>query len=298
MKQKLEGTVKKCFKKMGFNITRAGLTNKDQIYAQLYEASDIKARRFYNIGAGLFKHPYWTNIDYYSDWYGGNEIDINLDLLKCPELPIPDKSANVIYTSHTIEHLTDEAVQNIFNESHRALKAGGYLRATTPNIDLYRRVLDNGDADFWKWQQDLYMNLNREELARKGLAPMKERPSNSQIFLCECATQTSSVHIESNGGAITDETLDMLFQKYPFEVAMDLIKSRCDIAQQYQYPGHHINWFHKEKLFEMLQCAGFQDIYLSAYGQSLCPVLRDTELFDSTHPQISIYIEARKGCEK
>lgn len=35
-----------------------------------YPADSIKGRRFYNIGAGSFAHPYWTNIDYATGWYG------------------------------------------------------------------------------------------------------------------------------------------------------------------------------------------------------------------------------------
>jgi len=44
------------------------------------------------------------------------------------ELPIENDSAEVVYSSHTVEHITDEAAQKMFNESYRILKKGGILR--------------------------------------------------------------------------------------------------------------------------------------------------------------------------
>lgn len=44
----------------------------------------------------------------------------------------------------------------------------------------------------------------------------------------------------------------------------------------------------------MLEIAGFNKIYLSGYGQSFCPILRDVAVFDNTHPKISLYVEAIK----
>jgi hypothetical protein len=35
-------------------------------------------------------------------------------------------------------------------------------------------------------------------------------------------------------------------------------------------------------------------MYRSGYNQSVSPLLRNSTLFDSTHPQMSIYVEAIK----
>ena len=40
--------------------------------------------------------------------------------------------------------------------------------------------------------------------------------------------------------------------------------------------------------------AGFTKIYLSGYGQSFSPVLRNTFFFDNTAPELSLYVEAFK----
>jgi hypothetical protein len=44
----------------------------------------------------------------------------------------------------------------------------------------------------------------------------------------------------------------------------------------------------------MLKNAGFENIYLSGYGQSFSPVLRNIYFFDNTHPKVSLNVEAFK----
>jgi len=47
--------------------TKQKRLNKDIItletYKKYFPEDSIKYRRFYNLGAGKFRHPYWTNID-------------------------------------------------------------------------------------------------------------------------------------------------------------------------------------------------------------------------------------------
>ena len=44
----------------------------------------------------------------------------------------------------------------------------------------------------------------------------------------------------------------------------------------------------------MLREAGFQEVYASRWGQSRSAVMRDTGYFDTTTPQLSMYMEAIK----
>lgn len=44
----------------------------------------------------------------------------------------------------------------------------------------------------------------------------------------------------------------------------------------------------------MLEIAWFKKIFKSGWGQSFSPLMRDTFLFDKTHPKISLYMEAVK----
>ena len=57
---------------------------------------------------------------------------------------------------------------------------------------------------------------------------------------------------------------------------------------------NHRNWWTWGKAERMLREAGFDDVWLSAYGQSYGPAMRNTMIFDSTHPRISLYVEATR----
>ena len=63
---------------------------------------------------------------------------------------------------------------------------------------------------------------------------------------------------------------------------------------QMQNPSYHINWYSKNKISKLLKKAGFSKIQISGYGQSQIDILRDTEYFDNTRPEISLYVEAFK----
>ena len=113
--------------------------------------SDEEWRRLYNIGAGGLRHWAWTNVDCASDWYEaqqGQEF-IDLDLQDFDRLPLEDARAEAFYTSHTIEHVTDDAVAHLLAEIHRCLKPGGVLRLTCPDIDLAYRAYRDGDRDYF-----------------------------------------------------------------------------------------------------------------------------------------------------
>ena len=284
--------VKAAISRAGYSISKAHNLHDLELYKRIYGEDKVAAREFYNIGAGLFKHPAWTNIDNYSDWYSGNRIHINYDLFACQSLPLDGESASIVYSSHTIEHISDEAAQNMLNESHRILRKGGFVRLTTPNIDLYYKSVLNKDYAFWQWEIDTYSRPENMRRAAIGI-PMKD-VSIQQLFLFAFASQTSLLHINDDTNKISEEEFTAIFTSNKYEEALDIVKSRIRMDLISKYPGNHINWWNEVKLFKMLRTAGFSNIYLSAYGQSLCPVLRNINYFDNTHPTISIYVEATK----
>lgn len=287
----IEKTVQTILGKFDVKLKRIK-TNDLNLYHEIYSKDDIQNKRFYNVGAGLFNHPAWTNIDYYSEWYNDNFIHINLNLLECPPFPVESDSALVVYTSHTTEHITDEASQNMFNEAHRILKKGGFIRITTPNIELYYRNFLYKNYQFWKNYINTYSIP--KNMKRVGFKLPLNSVSLKQLFLLCFAGQTTLVHEDESTYKINDTEFDEIFAKYKFEDALDFIKSKCSLDIHKKYPGNHINWWSKDKLFRMLEEAGFTDIYLSAYNQSLCPIMHNTLYFDNTHPEISIYVEAKK----
>lgn len=236
------------------------------LYYELYNKESVEDRKFYNIGAGGFRHLAWTNVDHESEWYKdslGTDF-IDWDLLSLTPLPVESDSAEIVYSSHLIEHITNDAARNLFNEAFRILKKNGIFRVTAPNIDLDYRAYKERDRHYFYWLEEPY--------------------SVQQLFRSHFATSAS----------ISDSELNEIFGKMEYEKALDYCISKCSVEEQKKHPGNHINWWNAKKLFRTLETAGFRNILLSSYGQSFSPVLRETMLFDNCHPKISFYMEATK----
>jgi predicted SAM-dependent methyltransferase len=286
--------IKNILSKTGYQVSKIDRSNDIGHYIKLFGEEAVLNKTFYNIGAGSFFHPCWTNIDHYTDnnyfKKNGQVKGINYDLFSLQPLPLTNADANLIYISHTIEHVTNEAVQNIFNESFRVLKKNGILRIATPNIDIEYRAWRESDRDYFFWL-DWYSKP--EDVIRAKITMPLNKASISQIFLENFAAYASSLHTEGNE-KISDKELERIFNEMSYIDALNYCISKCPVELQKQNPGNHINWFNKEKLFRMLKQAGFEKIQHSAYGQSFSPVMRNLKYFDSTLPKVSLYIEAVK----
>ena len=73
-------------------------------------------------------------------------------MLSMKPVEINDSSTEIIYSSHVIEHLTDEAVLFFFKESFRILKKGGLIRITAPDVDLHYKAMIKNDTEFYYWK--------------------------------------------------------------------------------------------------------------------------------------------------
>ncbi|PCJ53760.1 MAG: hypothetical protein COA79_22625 [Planctomycetota bacterium] len=63
-------------------------------------------------------------------------------------IPEENTSADVIYSSHMIEHIEKEDVESFLKEARRILKSGGVIRIAVPNIKYHvENYLNTGDAD-------------------------------------------------------------------------------------------------------------------------------------------------------
>lgn len=69
--------------------------------------------------------------------------DIVLHDLRKP-LPWADGSADAVYTSHTLEHLTKDQGEHFISECHRVLRSDGILRVVVPNLRGYVDEYTNG----------------------------------------------------------------------------------------------------------------------------------------------------------
>lgn len=280
--------VASCFLKAGFRLVRIHRDGFDRLYHKHYSEEVLKKRRFYNVGAGSFYHKYWTNLDYASNWYKDVQKQIvNYDLMRCDPLPVETGTAEVVYTSHTIEHVTEVAVRNLFHEAYRALRSGGYFRVTTgPDADLDYAALMRGDEDWFYWDEAYSLVGCFEHIFHQPATsvPLEER------WLHHVASQLARNNRSPSAVKFGAPEIRALLSEKNMQDVLDHFTSFCVFNPE--YPGNHISWWNFDKISRFLREAGFSRIYRSGYGQSFCPILRDTSLFDNTHPQMSVYVEA------
>jgi predicted SAM-dependent methyltransferase len=251
-------------------------------YFMHYAAELIQKKRFYNIGAGAFRHPFWTNIDKVSDHYAALQKGaavLPYDAMSDDPFPVAEGSAAVFYTSHMIEHIRDDEVRRLFGHVHRALMSGGIFRVVCPDMELEYRAYRNGDRSFFYWM--------------KGWEG-DPQATIDQLFVSHFAQQATCLTRHRVADPLTNEEIREVFSSRPFEEAMDYCAARHDPAIQRQNPGLHVSWWTADKLARFLKEAGFSDVYRSGYGQSMSPALRNTYYFDNSMPAVSLFVEGRK----
>lgn len=290
MRNLAKSFVKRCADLMGVAILR----KNDDLRLKLYQvafSSDILAKKpFINIGAGSFWHPYWTNVDYVSDWYSSVQRDVvHYDIMSKEPLPFDDQSIKIAYTSHTIEHVKDECVAKLFGEVFRVLEPGGIFRITTgPDAETDYRALMAGDASWFYWDEAYASPDEYERIYHKSplTTPLAERWLH-HFASCLAPNDTSP----SPKKYSTDEIMSIV-QSRSMEDALNFFAAQCPF--DYRRPGNHVSWWTHQKTMDFVQQAGFATVYRSGYQQSASPFLRRSNLFDTTHPQMSLYVEAIK----
>lgn len=286
--QAVKTSLLKMIQKTGFDIVR----RRDIFITPAYEAlgpETLSRKPFINIGAGSFWHPYWQNIDYVSDWYKGVQRNvIHYDIMGSEPLPFDDASLKIAYTSHTIEHVKEDAVERLFRDVHRTLEAGGVFRITTgPDAETDFRALMQNDESWFYW--DHYYTKHYEHLfhAPATSVPLAER------WLHHVASELAPNSTTPSPKKYAAHEIMATIKEMGFEGSLNFFTSQCKFRPD--FPGNHVSWWTHDRVIDYLRRAGFEAVYRSGRGQSVSPLLRGSDLFDSTHPQMSIYVEAVKG---
>lgn len=120
-------------------------------------------RAMLNLACGGRMHPEWNNIDFsllvrlakhrrlawllhgmcvlsdrrYERLLGSDPDIVCWDLRK--GIPFPDNTFDVVYHSHFLEHLAQDAARGFLRECHRVLKASGVMRVILPDFSQFCR---------------------------------------------------------------------------------------------------------------------------------------------------------------
>lgn len=243
---------------------------KKKIFKLIDKRTD-EQKLMINIGGGYYFRRYWRVMDFSSKWYHFRKgaIDYEFDLASNDLFPIADNSVSFFYSSHTLEHIPQEFCQHILNEIFRCLKIGGVVRITAPDFDLAYKAFLSNSIDFFS----IY----------SGGACIEEK------FLEFFATYLK--------GKVSYKKMKEKLNLLKKETFADYYTGKVPRESQRVFAGNHINWWNYEKLFKMLEEAGFKVIYRSGPQKSRFIEMRGfgwNSGFDTTHPKISFFVEAVK----
>lgn len=266
-------------------------------YVATFGEAVRETRPFLNIGAGKWTHPLWQNHDFVQPPYDKfTPPDLNIDLSVLEPLPVPDESYYLLYTCHTVEHLTKEMMDFWFAECCRILKPGGVLRVVTPDIETAYWAYLTDDLRYYNQRYTSRMKEGGKPVMASSFGFGKKQSGVARNFLARFASclNNPATIIGPDGTPMDAEAgVHAWFKAKPAAEAYDAILEQGDFATK--KPGQHINWYTGEKLSAMLTSAGFDYAVRTSYGQSVCPLMRNKFYFDRTRPNESIYMDAIKA---
>jgi predicted SAM-dependent methyltransferase len=263
---------------IGYKLTPVNRFNRfseKDFFDELYSGSKSQKKVMLNVGAGRFRHRDWINVDLKVsslsiDW---RDSDINHDLLSYTLLPFHDDTVDAIYSSHTMEHISQDAVDFFFVDAKRILKPGAIMRISVPNTDLAINAFLRCDRRFF------------EEFYSERL---KDTPLYN-LLVRYVATQAVNTKFSGNSLHIIDRLENMNYNQI-LAFLCELCE-KCDLKYQALNFMDHVNWFNEKKLINTFKKAGFKNVQVSGFGQSQLPHFRDTRIFDKTLSQVSLYVE-------
>ena len=229
---------------------------------------------FCNFGSGAFSHSSWKNYDFpaitkkYKAIQGKENIDffsINL----CQEnlkIPLDTSSVDLIYCSHTIEHLEEAKVINFLKECSRILKSGGVMRLSIPHTE-----------------NNFYFSrlINQQKNTPQDL-----KDNSIKISAIEALSSAEDVNAEE----LINEIIDKNFSVENFYSSSS---KKFELSKKFddRKPERHISFWSHEKLSNIANNIGFK-FYLPFYkGSSTSEPFKNIEVFDTTEPQWSLYGE-------
>ena len=96
------------------------------------------------IGSNVWKKAGWINIDI--------DPSVNPDLVLDVRqgLPYQDNSIDYIFMEHFFEHINQQESQKLLHECYRALKSGGVIRISGPDLQKLAKLYLSGNFELWK----------------------------------------------------------------------------------------------------------------------------------------------------
>ena len=164
----------------------------NEIYLGLLQGnkSSINYKKLLNLGCGSHFNSDWTNVDFIST--GEGIIAHNLR----QGIPFADRTFDVVYHSHVLEHFPKNEAEFFLQECYRVLESQGIIRVVIPDLEqiarLYLQSLENAlqgsqeDVDNYDWiMLEMYDQVVRNESGGEMKKYLAQNPLPNEQFIIE-----------------------------------------------------------------------------------------------------------------
>ncbi len=223
--------------------------------------------------------PSWIILDI-------EDADFNVDFRSHAPFPFEAETQDIIYSSHCVEHIPNEAILYWLRESYRILKPGGYIRLEAPDAEKVIAAYKNKDQNFLKFFSD----KNRTELVEKrNLPEIYAEDHIAVIGFLSCYQEKIPGHIP----VLADKAeVDSRLQSLSLEEFCQWCVS-LQTDEQLASRGHS-NPIYYEKIHQLLAEVGFRDIKKMSNRKTEIPKVNISGIERRGRSFYSIYVEARK----
>ena len=265
-------------------------------------------KTYINLGCGNKYLSSWYNYDFTSK---SDEV-IACDIRK--SIPLSDNCADLIYSSHFLEHLTYEEASATLLECKRVLKKNGILRIVVPNLEFYvnlylASLTDNREypeRHLWFIAELIDQMVRVKEGGIK--AQLIESENHKFIQWLEPQANSEIKAIINNRVNSTDKisSLKPQLKSRRFRILMYLARVLCrfnietEDIEKYTFinKGELHRWMYDElSLSNKLRVTGFREIKIMEFNESYVTNWAEFNLDGENGCEYkpgSLYVEARK----
>ena len=182
-----------------------------------------------------------------------------------------------------MEHFKLDDSVSLLKAIKKSLKQGAYIRIIVPNFSLILQKLREHDFHYFApfFNECKSSTYSMQDILYFLCSPTPKSALTSARFPLDINTQNNQSYelTDSQFFALDDSEI-------------------LDICNNHEFDNNSIGSYHlsaytAKSLISILSELGFSQVYESHFMQSSFGPMRETPLFDGTHPWMSLYVEAR-----
>lgn len=265
-----------------------------------------------NLGCGNSFHPAWRNLDLVPQSSQVEAADLSQGI------PCEDNSADAVYHSHLLEHLTQTSAREFVADCFRVLRPGGIIRIAVPDLEQiaiqYLKTVDAAWDDpseihlanhYWMQLELLDQVVRHQSGGEMGKFMTDPTVPNEEFIRNRLGNEVGTAQSKSGDGEPPVQQRPGFFARLAAKIKRKVLRlllgkgfEQKIAAIEFRNSGEIHQWMYdRVSLRKLLQEAGFTDFQVCNSVTSKIDGFAGFELDAAgkeTRKPDSIFVEARK----